>query len=323
MPTAQDGPASPLFEPAPIKGNPTTRDLTEAPVARTMRHHGMHAPSGRCTGQGIPFAIQVCLLICLAVAAFGCRLTAITGDVVDTDGRPVPGVAVTLDNSRDQAVTNALGEYQIANPPGSALLRFTKTGYAPAEVHLPDVAGDDSRDLEPVTMWRLPVNQGVHLDERDRFIALEPVEPERLFLQGGGSGLGAKRPPDVATQNPSPAIVAFKMPRDGARLSRLVPRQAALGDAGSQVHHIEAWVAEESEPVDLRPLDEPEQLLRQVRLPAPLEPGVYAVHWGALDGYITIDTRMFYFRVDAPAPPEPLPEEASAAGEQPEAAPEE
>jgi hypothetical protein len=268
--------------------------------------------------------LTLCLAICL-VASAGCKLAAVRGRVVDMHDRPVPGVAVTVADDDDQAVSNALGEYEIGYTQGFVLLRFYKTGFAPAELHL-DLPDEGSLNAPPVKMWRLPANQGVYLEEGDRFVALEPFEPERLFLQEGGFGLGAKRAPEVATMNATPTIVSFKMPRDGARLSRLEKRFVALGEVGEQVHHIEAWVAEKSVPTDLRPLDEPEQLLRQVRLPEPLEPGVYAVHWGALDGYTTIDTRMYYFRVGAPEAPEvseATPEEEPVAEDEEDATPDE
>ena len=49
-------------------------------------------------------------------------------------------------------------------------------------------------------------------------------------------------------------------------------------------------------------LDEPEKLLVELKATAPLEPGVYAIHWGALEGYDSIDPRIFMFALKAPAP---------------------
>jgi hypothetical protein len=45
-----------------------------------------------------------------------------------------------------------------------------------------------------------------------------------------------------------------------------------------------------------------------------LTPGVYAVHWGALEGYTTTDSRMFLFRVGEAEPP---PAEAQPTPEKP------
>ena len=49
---------------------------------------------------------------------------------------------------------------------------------------------------------------------------------------------------------------------------------------------------------------EPERLLLQLRMAEPLRPSVYAVHWGALDGHTSTDSRAFLFRVIDPAHPE-------------------
>ena len=44
-------------------------------------------------------------------------------------------------------------------------------------------------------------------------------------------------------------------------------------------------------------LDVPEKLLVELRAAAPLSPGVYAIHWGALEGYDSIDPRIFMFEL--------------------------
>jgi hypothetical protein len=56
------------------------------------------------------------------------------------------------------------------------------------------------------------------------------------------------------------------------------------------------------------PADEPKHLLGEVRFLDALEPGVYALHWGALNGYSATDSRLFLFAVPSPEPP---PQEAS------------
>ena len=47
------------------------------------------------------------------------------------------------------------------------------------------------------------------------------------------------------------------------------------------------------------PVDEPERYLQQIRLAEPLEPGLYAVHWGALAGHKTSETRAFVFQIES------------------------
>jgi len=57
----------------------------------------------------------------------------------------------------------------------------------------------------------------------------------------------------------------------------------------------------------MEPIDLPEGQLQRVVVDRPLQPGVYAVHWGAIEGYTTLDARAYVFRVVEP--PEPEPEE--------------
>jgi len=63
MPTPIDGPASPLFQPLPIKGNATSRKLAAAGVSPRMLESFDQAPSGECVCFGIPFSIDKPLLV--------------------------------------------------------------------------------------------------------------------------------------------------------------------------------------------------------------------------------------------------------------------
>ncbi len=63
MPATVDGPASPLFEPVPFRGNISLKRLTQAPVSQAMRDAVGHAPSGDCVCWGIPFRVGAACLV--------------------------------------------------------------------------------------------------------------------------------------------------------------------------------------------------------------------------------------------------------------------
>jgi hypothetical protein len=58
-----DGPASPLFEALPFRGNTTLDALAGADVSAAMRAAAGEAPKGPCTGWGIPFRVRKPLLV--------------------------------------------------------------------------------------------------------------------------------------------------------------------------------------------------------------------------------------------------------------------
>jgi hypothetical protein len=63
MPSRHDGPASPQFEAIPFHGNTSLKGLADADVSEAMRSTAARAPSGSCTGWGIPFEIRRPLLV--------------------------------------------------------------------------------------------------------------------------------------------------------------------------------------------------------------------------------------------------------------------
>ena len=116
-------------------------------------------------------------------------------------------------------------------------------------------------------------------------------------MSEGGMAHATRRDPKLTTHDSAPVIVCYKTPRYNVRLSRMRRADAKLGPGDS--HLFEVWTAGGTLRADLSPLDQPEGLLLKLRIDQPLEPGVYAVHWGALEGYTTIETIVFMFRVDA------------------------
>src|SRR5215470_10020019 len=63
MASRHDGPASPQFKALPFKGNTSFEDIARAGVSPTMQRAARHAPTGSCTGWGIPFEIGRPLLV--------------------------------------------------------------------------------------------------------------------------------------------------------------------------------------------------------------------------------------------------------------------
>ncbi len=63
MPSRHDGPASPRFQCLPFEGNTSFETIGQAPVSETLRGVAGRAPSGACTGWGIPFEVRRPLLV--------------------------------------------------------------------------------------------------------------------------------------------------------------------------------------------------------------------------------------------------------------------
>ena len=74
------------------------------------------------------------------------------------------------------------------------------------------------------------------------------------------------------------------------------------------------WVAAGPVNIEVRALDEEEEMLLELRPLRPLAPGTYAVHWGALDGFFSTDRRLFLF--DVAGEPDAAGQAASVAEEQ-------
>jgi hypothetical protein len=257
----------------------------------------------------------------------GCRPNVIEGAVVDVKGDALPCVAVTVTHERAQgfrardgaqSLTNALGRYRVPFQPGSVELEFIKTGYTPGRLLLTVPA---SREVPATTviLWQLPAGKGVYLFENFRYEALSAVEP-RPYRAGQHEVVhGAPRNPELGTENANPMILCYKMPDYDIALCKLQLAEVALPGMENVTFTEKVWIRAEPLPVTLERIDEPEGSLFELRLSRPLEPGVYGIHWGALDGYTTTDPRVFLFRVAEPgegAPEESAPMSLVTAGPQ-------
>ena len=233
----------------------------------------------------------------------GCNATVIEGKVLDIKGEALPGVTVSVQGAATQALTNALGAYKLRVAPGHWMLFFHKSGYTPGRFEI-DAEAPGIIEARPVTLWCLPPGNGVFLYEEYRYRATRAIERETFLAQDGRMLYGTvkfdpEHPDSAATNNATPILLCYNMPRSGVCLHRLERTDVVLEDARNGTS-VKIWTPVESFPVSLISIDEPEGLLQQVQLDTNLQPGVYAVNWGAFDTSAGADPRIYLFSVRTP-----------------------
>jgi len=248
-------------------------------------------------------------LLCLYGAA-GCGRCVVRGTVVDVTGEPLPGVAVTAPGFEAEGLTDALGRYRLACPPGSVELVFVKTRYTAGRLAL-ELPGPGPVTANPVSLWRLPSESGLYLFENYRYRKTAPVGLKTFTASGGKPVFGVNRLPELEwTTQPRPLLVAHGVPTYDVRFCRLVQSEAAPLEAPNSAQPV--WLNGEDLPVEMVPIDEPERMLWEVHMLQDLTPGIYALHWGAFQGFTNTDERVFLFEVAeesaSQAPAEPLAE---------------
>jgi hypothetical protein len=256
--------------------------------------------------------VRVLAVACLILASTGCERASVEGMIIDERGERLPGVVVSVEGTRDQALSNAMGEYTVQfRPRGPHVLDFHKSGFAPAMLEL-DVDGPRTVQARTVEMWRVPPNAGVFILDDFRFEGTTPVEVAPFPFENQVTAYGTQRDPEYFTENVEPIIIIYRLPTFDVRLARLEERPVAMPDGTAIENGPKAWVLAESLAVDLAPMDQPEGLLGRLVYDGPLDPGVYAVHWDALNGHTSIEARIFMFRILTPeeaAAPEVLTED--------------
>ncbi|PCJ62402.1 MAG: hypothetical protein COA73_06715 [Candidatus Hydrogenedentota bacterium] len=230
----------------------------------------------------------------------GCDRSVLEGRVVDEQGEGLPGVAVMLAGTNYQALTDALGEYRFVCPPGKYDAQFAKSGYSLGAAAV-DTSNRRWTKMESVSLWNLPPKEGVYIVEHNRYRAAAWVIPKQYFMVDGAMGFGTQRSPEMYTDDDLPQILCYKMPRYDVRLSRLQEVTAKLPSDDSQTFSV--WTAGGTMTTDLTPVVDSDVTLLQLDVMEPLQPGYYAIHWGALEGYSTIHDRMYVFEVREPVVP--------------------
>ena len=233
--------------------------------------------------------------VCLALLT-GCNRSVISGTVVNIKGETVPGVAVHVEGTHYQALTDGLGQYRLPYVPGDVVLHFMKTGYTPGTL---EVSADSARVItaETVSLWELPLDKGVYLYEDYRYRETTKITPEQFLSKDKHAVYATRRWPELETTAAEPVILCYKMPDWDVRLCRMDLTERYVPLPGGGLEEAQVLASMKELPVRLLPIDQPEGLLRQMELPGPLEPGTYAVHWGALDGAVDKDPRIFAFSV--------------------------
>ncbi len=224
-----------------------------------------------------------------------CERTDVSGIVMDIQGETLPGVAVRVESTPGSAVTTARGEYRVAAPPGPIELLFDKTGYTPGRLELTAENGAVTEAAQ-VRLWALPNHAGVFFYEDFSYVPCDPAEAKRYFFGSGELTQAVQRGNVTRTKNTTPLIVCYRTPRYDARLARLEALDAKI--AANDAHTVAVWKPAETVGAELRPIDEAEGLLLALSIDKPLVPGVYAVHWGALEGRLSLETRAFLFEVE-------------------------
>lgn len=228
------------------------------------------------------------------------------GIVTNPEGETLPGVSVRLtNNSEVSAITNVLGEYRLNTKPGRHSIQYAKSGYTLVNTDLV-LEKTSSRLLPKIKMWNLPPGNSVFFYNKTLYTPTTWLKPKRYFMADNGPSFGTTRDPDLLTDESMPFIVCYRMPRYDARLTRLQQRKAQLPQDETQTFDV--WVPSGTISVNLDPVVPSDPSLLKVKLYEHLEPGRYALHWGALDGYTTIDDRMYMFEILEK--PNPLLEEA-------------
>lgn len=265
-------------------------------------------------------------LMAIGVLSACDRTALVRGTVLDVSGHGLPGVAVTLPGFEYQAVTNVLGRYSLRCAPGALELHFIKTGYTSGRLTV-EAKGPGSVDVTTVYLWPLPEGKGVYFFENYRYSSTTRCEPKRYAVKGAGTVYGTRIEPDLIWYLPNdengdarerPLIIAHKLPSYDIALTRLEEVDGmpvddltadAITEAAAAKFTEKIWIPAENCSIIVAPVDEPERILLDVHPIDPLAPGVYAVHWGALDGFASTEPRAFLFQI---APPLEIPEPEGA-----------
>ncbi|NLV40463.1 MAG: carboxypeptidase-like regulatory domain-containing protein [Candidatus Hydrogenedentes bacterium] len=272
------------------------------------------------TRRAIPRRLRAAVFAAAVLAASAClpgcgSRTVVRGTVRDVAGEALPGVAVAVDGAEADLITDLQGRYAVRAGRGRAALTFMKTGYATARIEVEAPGG--RVDAPEARLWPLPESEGVFLFSGYRYTELERPRPLAYMTADRGVVHGTPVTPAGEGVAPfgggtagaeGPLLAACKLPGYDARLVRL-QRVAAKqtqgvrpGTSGPVLREVEeqVWVADTPVPATMESLDGQEHQLVRIEPVEPLTPGVYAVHWGVLDGLSGIEQRAFLFRVFDP-----------------------
>lgn len=232
-----------------------------------------------------------------AIMLSGCGTPAMSGIVRNVEGEALPGVSIQVAGSDTTAVSNARGEYQLDVGSGRHTIVYAKSGYTVSRL---DVT-NDVESIPVVELWNLPPQKSVFLYDNTLYTPTTWVMPKRFYMTDGTIDHGTQRIPEAVTDKPVPTILFYRTPRYDARLTRLQEKEAQLPQDDKQKFNI--WAAGGTVGIDLEPVDPADPSLMRLNFTETLQPGMYAIHWGALEGYTVIDERIYLFEVIPPENP--------------------
>jgi hypothetical protein len=241
----------------------------------------------------------------------GCDTSYVSGRVLDFSGQPLPGAAIAVDNQIAYTITSAHGGYRVKASPNPHVVWFFKSGYTVGSLAItPQKFGITS--ATDVQLWRLPEATGVFVLENYQYLPLTMVEPRQYYTKERGIFNGILATPLFSTNNAHPRLIAYKKPFYDLSLRRLDPVKAFLNEKATQDTPQNVWQPVDSVAITHVPIDEHDNLLMEITFASDLPPGVYAVHWGILEGYSNTDSHAYLFEIlpkDAPAPQPQTPPE--------------
>lgn len=280
-------------------------------------------------------------VLCLLAGAVGMGACApqvgVQGMVYNIEGEPLPGVSVRVEQLGAFSVSNGNGLFgkrpnTLSLAPGTWELAYFKTGFTTVRQR---ITTDNLRTLEApaVELWPLPSAKGVYALEGLTYRPFTRLTPERYLRENNTPVSGVKLLPELKLATAPAMIISHRMANYDWQLSRMeqvaVLREGfeapAPGEApkeGAEGRTETIWAASVRLPIQASAIDEPEQQLWRISPSVELGPGIYAVHWGALDGDPGTEPSAYLLQViDPNAPPEPVAAEAAESGSAGEAVP--
>jgi len=266
--------------------------------------------------------------IILCIVLSGCVQSAfLRGKVEDISGEELPGVVVRVSGRDSEGLSNANGRYAFRSVSGALEVVFLKTGYTSVhkEVNVPSLG---ILDVDDVQLWPLPAGEGVFAFQNNQYTQTDHPRVNRYRIEDGGIAYGTPVDPtlifdyvdsETVPGVNQPHLYSHKLPAYDARLHKLRQVKGTLAQSATDekknkskkdgAYNEEVWIPEESIPLLSHPVDEPEHLLLELRPVRSLATGIYAIHWGSLEGYEGIDHRAFLFALQENTPEEdPAPE---------------
>ncbi|MCC6798462.1 MAG: carboxypeptidase regulatory-like domain-containing protein [Candidatus Hydrogenedentes bacterium] len=250
-----------------------------------------------------------------ALLLAGCDSAVIQGVVLDARGETLPGVSVHTVGTPYEALTNGRGEYRVRFVPQEEFhVQFFKTGYTTGDLRIQSVTEARSVRANPISLISLPESSGVYLSD-NRFSHYERTTfdtPKQYERQSDESIVyGFLRAP-VETKDLRPFIVIYR----GFTIPRCCPKLNALEETEVKVgakENVKAWIRAGEIPIEINEVDVGQGQLLSVLPAGELPYGAYAIHWGMLDGDMSVDeSRAFAFKIVEEFTPTEAPEEPAA-----------